>query len=160
MKRILGVVALASLLSVAFPVLAVADEVDDVCGTDPDCSVTPGGTFDTGPGIPDWFTLVFVLAACAAISFAIYRVSVARDLARKAGLDEGAAGAIALLQENGLSATYLASSLSRERAAAAGVVQQPRPAAERLAELQQLRDSGAITEDEYAARRQAIIDSV
>jgi hypothetical protein len=35
-----------------------------------------------------------------------------------------------------------------------------RPAAERLAELQALKDSGTVTETEYAAGRQGIIDSI
>jgi hypothetical protein len=58
-----------------------------------------------------------------------------------------------LASEDGLSATYLASSL-RGPAASAPVV---RDTAARLRELDRLRDEGLVTETEHASRRAAII---
>ncbi|WP_017933303.1 SHOCT domain-containing protein [Nocardioides sp. Iso805N] len=159
-ERILGALAVAALFLVATPVLAFADDVDDLCDGDPSCTMVNQG-YGSGPGIPAWFPVIVVLVICLGLGTTIYRVRAARGLARKAGLDEAAAGSVALLEDNGLSAAYLASSL---RAAPSTVAEPPgpppRPAAERLAELQQLKDSGVITEGEYATRRQAIIDSV
>ena len=163
MKPLLSGLALAATLVLAVPGLAFADTTDDLCGTDPNCTVETGdfgsGTGDLGPdaGIPGSFIAFFVVVLVVGVCITVYRVSTARDMARKAGLDAGAAGAVALLEDNGLSAAYVASSL---RPQPAGATPPSRPAAERLAELQALKDSGAVTESEYAARRQAIIDSI
>lgn len=159
MKRFLGALALAVALLTAAPALAFAGGVGDLCGDDPSCTVDEFGA-DTG--IPGWFVAIFVLVLLLGIGTTIYRVSAARSMARKAGLDQDAAGAVALLEDNGLSAAYVASSLSRPGTPTpdGSSDQHARPAAERLAELQSLKDAGAITESEYAARRQAIIDSI
>ncbi|WGL52784.1 SHOCT domain-containing protein [Nocardioides sp. BP30] len=161
MKRTIATLGLAAVILLSTPVLAFADGGDDLCGQDPNCSVEPGSSFDTGIGIPAWFVTIALLMVCVGISLAVYRVYTARELARKAGLDQNAAGAMALLDQSGLTAAYLASSMRTPPGTAVPApTSAPRPAAERLAELQQLKESGAITEDEYAARRQAIIDSV
>jgi hypothetical protein len=168
MKRFLGVLALAATLVMAAPALASADGVGGLCGNDPNCTVDEFGSDTTG--FPGWFVGIFVLVVLIGIGTTIYRVSAARSMARKAGLDQDAAGAVALLEDNGLSAAYVASSL-HPRPATPGTPGAPatdgsqadqhaRPAAERLAERQSLKDAGAITESEYAARRQAIIDSI
>jgi hypothetical protein len=168
MKRLLGALAVALTLAVAGAAPALADGADDLCQGEPSCTVVdPGTGLDLGPdlgpdptGIPGWFVGLFVLAAIAGVAATVYRVSAARQMARRAGLDENAATTVALLDDNGLSAAYVASSL-RPAPADAPATQTPRrPAAERLAELQALKDAGAITETEYAARRQAIIDSI
>ncbi|NPC97524.1 SHOCT domain-containing protein [Nocardioides sp. zg-DK7169] len=119
---------------------------------------------DIGTGIPAAFVILFVLVAALGIAATMWRVSAARRMARESGLDEGDAATMALLSEDGLGATYLASSLRARRPpadpdarTAAGSA---RPVAERLRELTSLRDQGLITEDEHAARRRAIIDEV
>ncbi|MDH2412673.1 SHOCT domain-containing protein [Nocardioides sp. CER19] len=167
MKRLLGVLAVAATLLLAVPGLAAADDVGDLCAGQPDCIVEDPTGFGSdgfgsdGFGIPGWFVALFVLVLILGVATTIYRVSAARSMARSAGLDEGAATAVAMLDENGLNAAYVASSLRDRKATAPDAAPaQPRPAAERLAELQALKDSGAITESEYAARRQAIIDSI
>jgi hypothetical protein len=78
-------------------------------------------------------------------------------------MDAGLATRMTLLTDDGLEATYLASSLrpavtpaTRPTPAAAPT----RDVATRLAELTGLLDQGVVTQAEYDARRQAIIDSV
>ncbi len=113
------------------------------------------------PGFPGWFVALFVIAILAGIGTTVYRVSLARKVARDAGLDEDTAAATTLFTQNGLDATYLAASLR-------GNATQQIPAAsadhrsneERLRELQRLKDQGLVTSEEYDARRKAIIDSV
>jgi hypothetical protein len=163
MKRLLGALTVSVLLLLVSGT-AFADDVGDLCAGDPNCSVLSddGGFSDLGSdgtGFPGWFVGLFVLVLLVGIGLTVYRVSAARDMARKAGLDPNAAGTVALLDEDGLSAAYVASSLQRPSAAPAAVPP-VRPAAERLAELQALKDAGAVTDTEYAARRQAIIDSI
>lgn len=123
-------------------------------GFDP--SMDPMGS--SGSGIPGFFIFFVVLAIGLGIVTTIVRVSQARRMAERAGMDPGEATAMTLLSEDGLSATYLASNLKGPAQPAA-----PTPGkttAERLAELSALKDSGAITEAEYVDRRRAIIDSV
>lgn len=165
MKRLVGALAVSALL-VLTPALAFAGGVTDLCEGQPSCVVEDGGDFsdfgDFGSdptGIPGWFVAIFLLVLVLGVCTTVYRVSTAREMARKAGLDADAAGRIALLEDNGLSAAYVASSL-RQGPEAAAREPSGRPAAERLAELQALKDAGTITESEYAARRQAVLDSI
>jgi uncharacterized membrane protein len=109
------------------------------------------------------------------------RVSVARKIAEEAGLDPSAAGSAAFFSRDGIGHTLIAAEIAkRQRAAEAATraarreaqqasahqsadphpAAKPKTAAEHLSELQQLFDSGAITESEYSKRRQEIIDSV
>ncbi|MBO9520227.1 MAG: SHOCT domain-containing protein [Nocardioidaceae bacterium] len=113
-------------------------------------------------GIPGVFVFFFVLVLAIGIGGTIWRVTAARDMARRSGLDADEATAMTLLSDHGLEATYLASHIEPHLRPGqpAAQSQTPKPAAERLAELASLRDSGAITEAEYAERRKAVIDSV
>ena len=70
-----------------------------------------------------------------------------RDGPRRCGL--GAA-----LTDDGPEATYLAADLRGSRP------ERTRAVADRLRELQQQRDEGLLTEDEYAERRRTILDSL
>ena len=88
----------------------------------------------------------------------MWRVTTAQRLAKQAGLDPGTATQVALLSDNGLDATYLASSLRQQSTAAPAP--EARDASTRLAELKSLLDQGLVTQAEYDARRQAIIDAV
>lgn len=100
--------------------------------------------------------IVFVVLALSIAQWA-YRVNVARSIARRAGLDENEAAAATLLDRDGLSATYLASSLRRPLAGTGT----PRPNAEsRLRELRHLLEQGLVTQAEYDARRRQIIADV
>lgn len=112
-----------------------------------------------GAGIPGWFVAVFVLVLLAGIGLTVWRVSTARQLARNANLDTGQATAMALLDNDGLEATYLAANL-RGQQPQRQPVNSPRSAESRLRELQHLRDDGLITEQEYTERRQAILGSL
>lgn len=89
-----------------------------------------------------------------------WRVSTARGLARKAGMDENDAGTMAAFTNGGLEATYLASQLRADPLASAPATPSAPDATARLAELQRLRDAGAITPEEYDAQRRKIIESI
>lgn len=128
--------------------------------------VVPGTTYaeedfpldPPSPGPPGWFVALFVLAIILGIGTTVWRVSAARSMARRSGMDEGEAAAMSLLTDNGLEATYVASQLRDGVRPPAD--DSPRGAAARLAELQSLRDQGLVTPDEYAARRAEIIGEI
>lgn len=102
-----------------------------------------------------------LLVLLVAIGTTVYRVSVARSMAEKSGLDPGEATRVALLDDDGLSATYLASQMHGHEAGQANAPTVPgRSTADRLRELDSLRTQGLVTEDEYAQRRSAILGEV
>jgi Short C-terminal domain len=114
-----------------------------------------------GPGIPGWFIAVFIVFVMAAIGMTIWRVSVARRMAEDAGLDPKRATAVAMLSNDGIDATYLASTLaSHSRAQPPHPAQVAKTAEQRLQELQALRDKGLVTDDEYETQRQKILGSI
>ena len=167
-RRLLGATALCiALLGLSTSVASAASSNPDECfggtqsgATLPDCSLSydlePGGM---DAGIPSWFVALAVLMAVAGTGMTIYRVTMARQMAEDAGLDPDRATAMTLLSDDGLDATYLASSL-RGTGPAAGAQPAGRSANERLRELEQLRDEGLVSAAEYEARRQAILDSI
>jgi len=118
----------------------------------------PFGTGDGGGGIPGWFAALFVLAIVGGIGVTVWRVSMARAMATRAGLDPHDATAVTLMSDDGLGATYLAASLAGKRQHQQP--QQPADASDRLRELEQLRDQKLITDAEYDARRKAIVESI
>jgi hypothetical protein len=112
-------------------------------------------------GIPGSFIGFVILAMLVGGGFTIYKVTMARRLATASGMDPGQATAMTLLNEDGLAATYLAANLrSSTPAPSAAAPVAHRSTSERLAELQQLKDAGTLTEAEYAERRKAILDSI
>lgn len=116
-----------------------------------------------GAGIPPAFLAFMVVIFVAAVAMAVYRVSLARRMAVESGMDPDRATAMTVLTDDGLEATYLASSL-RGQTSQPGTTSEPAGAArsveDRLHELQRLRDQGLVTYEEYDARRKAIIDSL
>jgi hypothetical protein len=146
----------------------------DEFGTPATCTSDGSGgwivSFDEGPGfggadagIPAGFGVLFMLVLVAAVAGTIWKVSTARRMARESGMSQGDATTMALLTDDGFEATYLASNLRGQPGPQAA----PPPAAsgrgtssERLAELQGLRDQGLVTQDEYAAARQKILDDL
>jgi hypothetical protein len=146
----------------------------DEFGTPATCTSDGSGgwivSFEDGPGfggadagVPAWFGVLFVLVLVAGVAGTIWKVSTARRMARESGMSQGDATAMALLTDDGFEATYLASNLrgqtgppptARPAASARGT------ASERLAELQGLRDQGLVTDEEYAAARQKILDDL
>lgn len=148
--------------------LAVADEVPADCASwteAGDGTITCHeylddslGGFDAEPGIPGFFGFFFVLVLLAGIAGTVWRVSTARRMARDSGMNVGDATAMTLLDEDGLSATYLASNFRGAPSRTADPA--PASAAERLRELAGLRDQGLITQDEHDERRARIIDGV
>lgn len=135
----------------------------------PSFTSTDGNNWETqcdgmgvGSGIPGFFGFFFVLVLVAGIGATIWRVSTARRMARDSGMNVGDATAMALMDEDGLSATYLASNL-RQRPATAPADGAPAaavPAAERLRELAGLLDQGLITQAEHDERRARVIDGI
>ena len=101
------------------------------------------------------FVLFFIGVLALGIASTVWRVSTARRMAERAGLDVGDATAMALLAEDGLPATYLASNLHPTSPTPVG--QDP---AERLRRLRALLDEGLISQAEHDERRRAIIDEV
>jgi Short C-terminal domain len=140
-------------------------------GNMPICSSTGDGEWvvsypdmsgGPGDGIPGAFVALFVIVAFLGVIGVLWRVGVARQIARSSGMDERQAGTMALMTDDGLEATYLAASLrgtSSEPPAVDAAKQRP-AVAERLSELQQLHDQGLVTDEEYAAARQRILDEL
>ena len=108
--------------------------------------------------MPGWFVATFFLGLVLSIGSIAWRVSESRRLARKAGLDEDSAAAAALISEKGFETTYLAAALRSGNqlfGEDSGFSVDGR-----LTKLEELRQQGLITEDEYAAQRAAIISSI
>jgi len=153
----------------------------------PTCTYDENGklidtSYDSGAGdsgIAGTFVALFVLALAVGAGLTIWRVSLARSMATRAGLDPHEATAVTLLSPDGLDATYLAANLTANRPppqqsvdpghviadlsgerAPAGTPASSRSTAERLRELDQLRDQGLITPAEHDTRRQAILDNI
>jgi hypothetical protein len=102
---------------------------------------------------PNGFAALMVLVLAGGIGFTVWKVWMARRMAAEAGMDPGRATAVTLLSDDGLDATYIATSLGARQPAS-------RTAAERLRELQRLREDGLVSADEYDARRRAIVDAL
>lgn len=118
----------------------------------------PAG-FGASSFIPTAFITLVALMVVVSIAVTVWRHTLARRMATEAGMDPDRATAMTLLTDDGLEATYLASSL-RGRSSAAADDAQGRSVEERLQELQRLRDQGLVTAEEYDARRAAILDSL
>jgi len=129
---------------------------------------------------PSWFGGFVVVAIIIGIVGLIVRVQLARRFARETGIDEDEATAAAVFGTGAVTATYLASSAARQRshphaatdaghiiadlsggtASAPSSATPPRSAAERLRELEQLRQDELITAAEYDTRRQSILNDI
>lgn len=125
------------------------------CTQQPDGSWTPE-TVSMGPNPFELAAVGFGLVLLLGIAGTAWRMRTARSMARSAGLDEDSAARMALVSEDGLTATYLASSMRGSSQAAPT----PRDVATRLRELDRLRSEGLVTEDEHASRRAAILDDL
>jgi hypothetical protein len=110
--------------------------------------------------------LLVILGLMVAVGVVVWRVTTAQKLAKQSGMDPALATQMTLLSDHGLDATYLAANLRPSTGVpgngAATHAQAPaaRTAAERLSELNALRDQGTITEAEYAERRTSIINDI
>ena len=107
--------------------------------------------------MPGWFAVLFFGALAFSVASMVWRASTARRMAQRSGMDPDEATMMALMTEDGLDATYLASNL---RGDTARLPSPKPPVAQRLMELQDLKDQGLITDEEYAARRRAILDEI
>ena len=126
---------------------------------------------DPGSGIPGVFIALFVIVGLLAVATAIWRVTATRRMAERAGLDPDTATAVSLLSDGGMGAAYVASTIASHSRPAAPPPPPPAPAApapatsskpveERLRELQELKDKGVVTAEEYEAQRQKILGSI
>jgi hypothetical protein len=131
-------------------------------------------------GAPSWFGAWIVFVIIAGIVGLAVRVSLARRFAREAGIDEDEATTAAVFGTGAVTATYLAASAARQHGTAAAAADQghviadlsgasaptdapatpARSSADRLRELERLRDQKLITDSEYDARRKAILESI
>jgi hypothetical protein len=103
-------------------------------------------------GASSAFVLLLVVGGLVGIGLLAWRVGFTRQLARRSGMNVDEATAMTLLSDEGFEATYLAANLRQ-----AAPAPPAHSTADRLQELQRLRDAGLVTDDEYAARRSAII---
>jgi hypothetical protein len=162
-RRVFGMLLLGVLLTVLFasPVAAADQLCTDQSGRRiPNCTVEgPDFGTSTDTGIPSGFIAIMVLVGIAGVVVTIYKVSMARDMARLAGMDPDRATAMTLLEDDGLEATYLASNL-RPQSQAPAPAPVPRTVTERLEELETLREAGRVTQAEYDERRTAILGSL
>ena len=119
-------------------------------------------TPDSGPGIPGWFIALFVLIGVLGAGTAIWRISVARKIARDAGLDPNTAAAVTFLSNDGVGATYLASTLASQSPPQSPpqALVPTKTAEQRLQELHALKDKGLVSADEYEAQRRTILGSI
>ena len=120
-----------------------------------------GGPGDlAGAGIPSGFVALMVIGVLVGIGVTVWWLSLARQMATESGMDPGRASMMTLISDDGLDATYLASSLRGTQPTDRPAERPGRSAQERLRELQQLRDEGLITPEEYQRRRTDIVDSI
>jgi hypothetical protein len=135
---------------------------DSTCIQDSDGQwrITPGGGLGDGGGIPSGFVALFVLVIVGGVGFSIWKVSMARRMATEAGLDPDRATAVTLLSDDGLDATYIAASIRGHQASEPSPAPPTKSAADRLRELEQLRDDGLVTAGEYDTRRRAIVEAL
>ena len=132
----------------------------------PTCTKQPDGTWVAeypGGGGDGGFAAIFVLMLIVGIGITVWKVSTARRMARDSGMDETDATTMTLLTDDGFEATYLAANLRGQMGApmpAPADVAEPRSAEQRLRELESLKTQGLVTEEEYAARRRAILDDL
>lgn len=117
-------------------------------------------TPDQGPGIPGWFIALFILVAIIGVGTFFWRIVVARKIAEDAGLDPNKAARVAMLSQDGVDATYLASTLASQRRQSPQPTRPPKTTEERLHELQALRDKALITAEEYETQRQKILGAI
>ena len=164
----LGFSLTAALLTVA-PAYAgglqdCMDKSIDHNGEPPTCTKVNGQWVASWPddsatsGFGGGFVFLLVVGALVAVALLIWRVTTAQRLARQGGMDPGLATQMTLLSDDGLDATYLASSLRQPPPSTSPA---PAPsAAARLEELKGLLDQGLVTQAEYDERRAAIIGSI
>jgi hypothetical protein len=115
---------------------------------------------DSGPGIPGWFIALFVIVALLGVGVTIWRVSVARQIAKNAGIDPNTATAVTLLSDDGVGAAYVASTLASRPSRPSSPSEPRKTAEQRLGELQNLRERGLVSDEEYQAQRAKILGSI
>jgi hypothetical protein len=107
-------------------------------------------------GFGGGFAAFFMLAILVGVGTTVYKINAAKDMARRAGLDPHDAAVTTFLSDEGLAATYVASSLQPRVANTARPEAHP-TVESRLAELKRLKDKGLVTDSEYDERRSAIL---
>lgn len=162
----------AAVLLLAAGAPAFADDTFQQCvdraaehgGEPPTCTQVDGGWVASWPGegSGDNTGIIFLVVVVLLVGLGLlwWRVSLARRLATDSGMDAGLATQMTLLSDDGLDATYLASSLRQSSPPPAAAVPPTPAAAHRLAELKGLLDAELITQAEYDERRRAIIADV
>ena len=141
----------------------------DENGNLPTCTQQSDGTWEVdypggfSSGVGSSLAALFVIVLLLSVAGMVWKVSTARRMARDSGMSTGDATGMALLTDDGFEATYLASNLRGQTAVpapAAPSAPSRGSAADRLAELQTLREQGLVTDEEYAAARQKILDDL
>lgn len=120
----------------------------------------PGFGSSPGDGVPGAFVAFFLLILVLGIAGTIWRVSVARRMATRSGMDPGDAAMMTMMSDDGFEATYLAANLRQPQTPAAPPPAPATSAADRLRELDRLLAEGLITQAERDERRRGIIDGI
>src|SRR5690349_13560567 len=103
-----------------------------------DANFPPPG--DPSSGMGGDMAALFVVGILLSIGVTAWKVSTARRMARDSGMDQGDATTMALLTDDGLESTYVASNL-RHQQPPQPAGPEPKPStADRLEELQVLRN--------------------
>jgi hypothetical protein len=135
-------------------------------GEPPTCTKVNGSWVASWPddgstaGFGGGFVAFAVFALIVGIAITVWKVSTAQKLAKQSGMDPGLATQMTLLSDDGLDATYLASSLRPQPPPPPASATPTASTAARLAELKGLLDQGLVTQAEYDERRRAIIGSI
>jgi len=111
-------------------------------------------------GIPGSFGVLMFLGILVTVAITAWRVSLARRVARDAGLDPDRATELTLLEDHGLEASYLSAHLQARPVAEQPPAPAVRSAEERLRELRSLLESGLISQEEHDTRRKAVVDAL
>lgn len=111
-------------------------------------------------GMPGSFGVLMFLGILVAVGITAWRVSLARRVARDAGLDPDRATELTLLEDHGLEASYLSAHLQARPVAEQPPAPAVRSAEERLRELRSLLESGLISQEEHDTRRKAVVDAL
>ena len=117
-------------------------------------------SYESESGVPGAFGAIFVLMLLVSVAMFVWRISLARRVARDTGMDPDRATELTILGDNGLEAGFLAGHLRQRPAGHRPAAPAVRSAEVRLRELAGLRDQGLVTPEEYDARRPAIVDSL
>jgi len=126
-------------------------------------SAQASGRLESGGPDTGGFIALFVIAAIASVGVAIWKFTAIRDMGIRRGMSRRDATTAAFFSQDRVTSAMVLKPETRRRSLRRRTV--PEPPAEptiedRLARIDELRDSGAITDEEAASRRDEILDEI